>query len=106
MLTLKQGIRLSAIIDKLGLEIKTTKRDSEGKEVFRSQEELGADLMMQVVSKAHRAEQELYAFVAEIKGISAKGAESVDLVSFIKELAAMPGVADFFKSAAMSKGQE
>lgn len=90
MLTLKQGIKLSAIIDKL--ELKITDPNA-------TQEQIGANLMMQIISKAHKAEQEIYAFVAEIKGISPEEAEKVDLVQFIKELVSDDGVRSFFKSA-------
>lgn len=90
MLTLKQGLKLSAIIDKLDLKITDPKA---------SQEQIGADLMMQIISKAHKAEKEIYAFVAEIKGITQQEAENVDLVQFIKEIASDAGVVNFFKSA-------
>jgi len=97
MLTLKQGLKLSAIIDKLELKITDPKADAE---------KVGADLMMQIVAKAHKAEQEIYAFVAEIKGITPQEAEKVDLVQFIKEIAADAGVINFFKSAVKSKDRE
>ena len=90
MLTLKQGIKLSAIIDKLDLKITDPKA---------SADKVGADLMMQIISKAHKAEQEIYAFVAETKGITPQEAENVDLVQFIKEMASDTGVVNFFKSA-------
>jgi predicted peroxiredoxin len=90
MLTLKQGLKLSAIIDKLDLKITDPKA---------SQEQIGADLMMQIISKAHKAEKEIYAFVAEVKGITQQEAENVDLVQFIKEIASDAGVINFFKSA-------
>ena len=90
MLTLKQGLKLSAIIDKLDLKITDPKA---------SQENVGADLMMQIISKAHKAEQEIYAFVAETKNISAKEAENIDLIQFIKDMASDTGVMNFFKSA-------
>ena len=45
----------------------------------RHRNEVGADLIMQIVSKAHRAEQEIYNLVAEIKGCTVKDAEQVDL---------------------------
>lgn len=90
MLTLKQGLKLSAIIDKLDLKITDPKADAS---------KVGADLMMQIVAKAHKAEQEIYAFVAEVKGITPQEAEKVDLVQFIKEIAADAGVINFFKSA-------
>ena len=90
MLTLKQGLKLSAIIDKLDIKIS----NPNGKP-----EEIGADLMMQIISKAHKAEKEIYAFVAETKGITAQEAENIDLVQFIKEIASDAGVINFFKSA-------
>lgn len=91
MLTLKQGMKLSAIVDKMGLKITDPKA---------SAEQLGADLVMQFVSKAHKAEQEIYAFVAETKGCSIKEAEQVNLVEFIQGLLGDPAVASFFRSAA------
>ena len=90
MLTLKQGLKLSAIIDKLDLKITDPKADAN---------KVGADLMMQIISKAHKAEQEIYAFVAETRGITPQEAEKVDLVQFIKEMASDTGVVNFFKSA-------
>lgn len=90
MLTMKQGLKLSAIIDKLDLKITDPKA---------SADKVGADLMMQIVAKAHKAEQEIYAFVAEIKGITPQEAEKVDLIGFTKEIASDTGVINFFKSA-------
>ena len=90
MLTLKQGLKLSAIIDKLDLKIADPKADAE---------KIGSDLLMQIVAKAHKAEQEIYAFVAETKGITPQEAENVDLIGFIKEITADAGVMNFFKSA-------
>jgi len=90
MLTLKQGLKLSAMIDKLDLKITDPKADAN---------KIGADLMMQIISKAHKAEKEIYAFVAETKGITAQEAENIDLVQFVKELVSDAGVINFFKSA-------
>lgn len=90
MLTIKQGIKISAIIDKLDMKITDPKA---------TQEQVGADLIMQIVSKAHRAEQEIYNLVAEIKGVTIKDAEQVDLVEFIKDILSNAGIMDFFKSA-------
>ncbi|MFY9421859.1 MAG: hypothetical protein WAP91_02470 [Bacilli bacterium] len=90
MLTLKQGLKLSAIIDKL--DIKISNPDAKP-------EEIGSDLMMQIIKNAHKAEQEIYAFVAEIKGITPQEAENVDLIQFVKEIISYPDVKNFFKSA-------
>jgi hypothetical protein len=96
VLTLKQGIRLSAIIDKLDLTIS----NPEG-----TQEEVGSDLIMQLVRKAHKAEKEICAFVADTNKCSIEEAENVNLIEFIKGLFSDPGVVDFFKSAVNSKDQ-
>lgn len=98
MLTLKQGIKLSAIADKLDLKIKIAKVEDDEK-VELTQKELGADLLIQIVNKAHRAESEIIAFVAEMKKCSTEEAESIDLIAFVKEIASDSGIKDFFKSA-------
>lgn len=97
MVTLKQGIRISAIIDKLELDIK---------DPTASQEKVGADLIMQVLSKAHKAEQEIYSLVSDIKKISKEEAAEIDLVEFIKDIMKDSDLTSFFKSAAKSKLQE
>lgn len=94
MLTVKQGIQLSAIADKLGLKIENAKS---------GQEEVGAALMMQIVSKAHLAEEEIYSFIASVKGCTAEQAANMDLVAVLKELATDTGVAGFFASAVKSQ---
>jgi predicted GTPase len=116
MLTLKQGIKISAIIDKLELKISIPKEDTSKKDTSKKdstknglemrQQEVGFDLMVQVVSKAHKAEKEIYAFVAEIKKCTLEEAEDVDLMEFIKDIFSDSSVVDFFKSAVKSKAQE
>lgn len=103
MLTLKQGLLLSAIIDKLGIKIKTTEKNEKGEKVYLTQEEIGADLLIQIASKAHRAEKEIYALVAEMRGITPAEAAKINLLAFAQELLAAPGLMDFFKSAAKSR---
>lgn len=95
-MTTKQGLKLSAIIDKLEIKIDNPKDDLE---------KVGADMMVQIVSKAHKAEKEIYEFIAATKGIDVKAAEEVDLVEFIKELVADSGIMAFFKSAVRSSGR-
>lgn len=90
MLTLKQGLKISAIVDKLDIKIN---------DPGATQEAVGADLIMQVIRKAYMAENEIYAFVAEVKNITPKEAEKIDLIIFIKELLDDSGAMSFFKSA-------
>ena len=89
-MNIRQSMKLSAIVDKMGIKI----TDAKG-----SQEEIGADLMMQAVSKAYKAESEIYNFVAEIKKITVEEAQEVDLIEFIKEIGNTSGIKDFFTSA-------
>lgn len=98
MLTINQGIKISAIVDKLDISLKITKIQDEEK-VELTQKELGADLIMQIVSKAHIAGTEIIAFVAEMKKCSIEEAGEIDLIEFIKEISQESGIKDFFKSA-------
>ena len=97
MITIEMGMRISAIVDKLELKVP---------DPTKGQTAFGADLMMQVLSKAHRAKEEIYSLVAQIKGCSAKDAKEVNLVEFIKELASTDGLKDFLSSAVASQAQE
>jgi|GEM_PF-3318202 len=90
-MNIKQSMKLSAIVDKMGLKITNPKA---------SQEEVGADLIIQAVSKIYKAEKEVYSFVADLKKISVKDAEEVDLVEFIKDLKEVSGLQSFFTSLA------
>lgn len=99
MLTIKQGIKISAIIDKMDIKIKATEVNEEGKTVEKTKDQIGADLIIQITSKAYKAESEIYALVAEIKGCSIKEAENVDLIQWIKDIAGNSDLLNFFKSA-------
>lgn len=96
MFTFKQGMKLSAAIDKLNLKITNAKA---------SQEELGADIIMQIARNAHKAEKELLEFVSAVRGISLEEAADVDMVEFFTDLFSKAGVKDFFKKAVKSRVQ-
>ena len=100
MLTVKQGIRLSAIIDKLGLSIPDALINLKAGAVLDEalQKRAGADLVMQLLRNAHKAEKELYALIADTKGITPEAAAEVDLLEFAKDFVG-PDVASFFTSA-------
>jgi len=97
MITIEQGMKISAIIDKLDLKVPDPNK---GQAFF------GADLMMQVLAKAHRAKTEIYDLVAEVKGCTVKEAKAVNLMEFIKELGETEGIKDFLSSAVTSQAQE
>jgi hypothetical protein len=98
MLTIRQGIMLSAIIDKMDLKVTNPKG---------TQAEVGADLTMQFVRGIHRAGDEIYAFVADVRKISPEEAAETNLIEFLKELVAgQPDISHFFASAVKSAGLE
>jgi len=97
MLTIKQAVKLSAVIDKLELKVTDPKA---------SAEQVGADLLLQAVSRLHLAEKELYAFISEVKRISEDEAANVDAWEFVKELFSDPKVRPFFSRAAKLAGLE
>jgi hypothetical protein len=97
MITIEQGMKISAIIDKLELKMPDPNK---GQAFF------GAELLMQVLAKAHRAKTEIYDLVAEVKGCTVKEAKAVNLMEFIKELGETEGIKDFLSSAATSQVQE
>ncbi len=90
MLTLKQGIKLSAIVDKMEITIDNP---------TGSKEQVGADLIKQLLCKAHRAENEIIQFVAEVKKITPGEAANIDLIQFVKDMVSDGEVLSFFKSA-------
>ena len=90
-MNIKQSMKLSAIIGKMDLKITNPKA---------SQEEIGADLIIQAVGRLHKAEKEIISFVADYKKITAKEAEEVDIIAFIKEMKEMSGLGSFLTSAA------
>lgn len=90
MLSIKQGILLSAIVDKMNIKIE----NPEG-----SQAQVGADLVIQMASKAYRAEEEIYSLVASVKGCSVEEAPNINLAEFLEELTGNPAIMDFLKSA-------
>ena len=91
MLTIRQGVLLSAIIDKMDLKITNPKG---------TQSEVGADLIMQFVRRLHIADDEITTFVADVRKVSQEEAQQTDIVEFITDLLAKhPRLLSFFTSA-------
>jgi len=89
MLKVKQAYTISKIVDKMDLQINAGK----------SQQELGADLIMQLLKKAHKAEAEITQLIADYKNITTDQAQELDLISTFTEIFADEGITSFFKSA-------
>ena len=89
-MNVEQSMKVSAIIDKLELKIVNPKA---------SQEEVGADLIMQMVSKAYKAADEIYSLIADLKKITILEAKKVDIMDFIEEVSKIKGLKSFFTYA-------
>lgn len=89
-MNIKQTMKLSQIVSKMGIKI----RNAEA-----SQEAVGAELILQIASNAYKAEKEIYGFVSDLKNITIKEAENVDIIELINELKEVKGLKGFFPSS-------
>lgn len=100
MITTKMAMRLSAILDKTGLELKpqtvTYTVNGKQKEREETSSELGSRIILQIAKKAYLAENEIYKLIADYKGCTAREAEDADIIAFFKELITDSGLTDFF----------
>lgn len=96
MITVRQGVKLSAIVDKLDISVTNPEAPKE---------QIGADLIKQVIKSVGKAEQEIYEFVASVKKCTVEEAEDVDLIKLLKDLFGDPDVRGLFQSAVKSKLQ-
>ena len=89
-MNIRQSMKLSAIIDKI--EIKIINAEA-------TQTELGADLILQLISGAHKAEPQILSFIADVKKISIDEASEMDVIDFIEVIKGEAGLQSFFTSA-------
>ncbi len=84
-------IKLSLIIDKMGIakDIKNIEKETN--------EEVGKELITLLITNLHKAENEVYEFIAYYKGITKEQAEEVDVISLFKELLNIEGMKDFLQ---------
>lgn len=82
-------IKLSLIIDKMGIAEEIKKIDKP------TDEEVGKELIMLLITNLHKAENEIYEFIASYKGVSKKEAEEIDVVPLFKEILSIEGMKDF-----------
>lgn len=88
MISSRMAIIVSAMIDKMDIDIK----DIEGKD----QEDIGEKLISTLIRKLYKAEDEVYRLIAEYKGISKEEAAKADFVAIIKEIASDIGLVTLF----------
>lgn len=82
-------IKLSLIIDKMGIAKDIKNIDKE------TNEEVGKELITLLITNLHKAEKEIYEFIADYKKITKEEAEEVDVIPIFKELLKIEGMKDF-----------
>lgn len=84
-------IKLSLIIDKMGIAKDIKNIDKE------TNEEVGKELITLLITNLHKAEKEIYEFIADYKKITKEEAEEVDVIPIFKELLNIDGMKDFLQ---------
>lgn len=94
-LTTETIMNLSAIIDKMeiGQDLKNMYVDTGNEE--RDNEEIGKQLIVLLITKLHKAKNEVYEFISEYKGISIEEAKKANAVEIIKEVLSIDGTTSF-----------
>ena len=84
-------IKISLIIDKMGIADEIKKIDKP------TNKEVGEELIVLLITNLHKAENEIYEFVASYKGITKEEAEELDIIPVFKELLKIEGMKDFLQ---------
>lgn len=80
-------IKLSLVLDKMEVDLSSV----HGK----TNEETGLKLLSTLVSKIHKAEEELYDLIAFKRGVTVEEAKKENIIEFIKEIIKIEGMTDF-----------
>ena len=98
MVTPKMVVLISAIVDKMGIEVS----DLKGK----NKTEIGEKLLTVIAKRLYKVEDEFYQLIAAFKKISIAEAQEADFVAIIQEIVADAGIVGLFTSPAESDIQE
>ena len=93
----KDIFKMSKILKKMDLKV--------GDVVGKKQEQVGAELILEVFENLHLAEAEVNEFLADMKGITVTEFEELPIdktMEIIKEFKEMKGLSSFFKQANQS----
>lgn len=94
-LDVQTAIKLTQIVDKMGIKDEIVALDIETGNSEHDNQELAKKLFSIVISKLYLAENELYEFIAQYKNISVEEAKKVNVIELIKEIFKTEGAADF-----------
>lgn len=85
----KSLIRLSMIIDKIGIKEQLTQIDK------KTKEEIGTEVITLLICNLHKAEDEVYDFISCYSKCTKEEAEEKDVVELFKGLLGTKGMKDF-----------
>lgn len=91
----KVAIKMSAIVDKMEIGQQLKDLNVETGDEQKDREELGKQLIILIISKLYKAENEIYELIALCKNITVEEAQNIAVIPFLKELFGIAGVTDF-----------
>ena len=92
-LDVQTAIKLTQIVDKMGIREEIVALDIETGNSEQDNQELAKKLFSIVISKLYLAENELYEFIAQYKNISVEEAKKVNVIELIyARLAVVPNL--------------
>lgn len=86
---------LSAIIDKMDIKDELKNIVVETGDEEKDKEEVGKQLIVLLITKLHKAKDEIYEFISQYKGITIEEAKRANAIDIIKEVLAIDGTTDF-----------
>ncbi len=96
--TAKVLVALSALVDKIDLDVESLDIVTAGKTSKEAATEAGLKLLYMVLRKLHLAGDELICLIMAYKGVDRETAEAMDAIELLTEIIGQEGVADFFRS--------
>lgn len=82
-------IKLSLIIDKMGIKDDLVNIET------KTNEEVGKELIGILIANLHKAENEIYEFIAQYKEITVEEAQRANIIEILKEILKIDGLQDF-----------
>lgn len=86
---------LSAIIDKMDIKEDLKNMVVETGDEEKDKEEIGKQLIVLLITKLHKAKDEVYEFISQYKQISIEDAKKANAIEIIKEVLGIDGTSDF-----------
>ncbi len=88
-------VLLSTCIDKMDIKDELRALDVNTGDKQKDIEEVGNELIILLITKLHKAKDEIYEFIANYKEISIEEAKKENIVPILQEILGINGVTDF-----------